>query len=76
MGEFNLESSTWISDCKNRAKNTECQHCNCCNKAIAEKRGKVLNKDVEETLCWGIDLYTRKNIIHILPEIIHEDLRF
>jgi hypothetical protein len=27
-----------------------------------------LKDDVEETLCWGLDLYTRKNVFYILPE--------
>lgn len=34
----------------------------------ASKKNKILDVDVEESLAWGIDLYTRKNIFHLLPE--------
>ena len=39
----------------------------CLNQAILRNRSKVLNADVEETICWGIDIYTRSNIYFSLP---------
>ncbi len=32
----------------------------------------MLNTDVEETICWGIDLYTRSNIYFSLPNTKQE----
>ena len=35
-----------------------------------------MNKEVEETLCWGIDPYTRKNIFYLLPDNLEVDMKF
>ncbi|EAS04619.2 SET domain protein (macronuclear) [Tetrahymena thermophila SB210] len=68
MGDFNLEACTWNSKCLNRASRVECIECECKNQQISKNERQVVGRDVEETLCWGIDLYTKKNIFYILPE--------
>ncbi|KAL4455403.1 hypothetical protein ABPG74_012555 [Tetrahymena malaccensis] len=68
MGDFNLEACTWNSKCLNRASRVECVECECKNQQISKNERQVVGRDVEETLCWGIDLYTKKNIFYILPE--------
>jgi len=37
---------------------------------------KKLNLDVRETWCWGIDIYTRKNLIFCLPMQLTFEERF
>ena len=32
-----------------------------------------MEKDLEDSWVWGIDLYTRKNILLSLPELFKED---
>ncbi|KAL4503070.1 hypothetical protein ABPG72_014299 [Tetrahymena utriculariae] len=68
MGDFNLEACTWNSKCLNRASRVECVECECKNQQISKNERQIIGRDVEETLCWGIDLYTKKNIFYILPE--------
>jgi hypothetical protein len=43
---------------------------------MIRKTRKAVGKDVEETMSWGIDIYTRKNIIFVLPETVSEDEKF
>ena len=72
LGDFSYELSTWLSKCPNRAQKIECDknaHDGVCkNMGIGMKQRKILGIDVEETLSWGIDIYTRKNIFMVLPE--------
>lgn len=72
LGEFSYEQSTWISSCPNRAQMIECDESShkgfCKNMGIGLKQRKKLGDDVEETLSWGIDIYTRKNIFMVLSE--------
>ena len=32
-----------------------------------ENNAKKLGKDVSEAYCWGIDAYTKNNIVYCLP---------
>jgi [histone H3]-lysine4 N-trimethyltransferase ATXR3 len=69
MGNFNNEFMFWESTCPNRKNRIECENCeNCRNCERAKKKNKILDQDVEEAIAWGIDLYTRKNIFHLLHE--------
>lgn len=76
LGDFSYELSTWVSTCPNRAQKIECDENShegvCKNMAIRLKNRKLLGKDVEERLSWGIDIYTRKNIFMVLPECKEE----
>lgn len=67
QGEFSLKESTWISTCPNRKNRIECtDHDNCDNTRLSKKKHFELDKDLEITLCWGIDVYTRINLFSIL----------
>lgn len=71
LKDFSWDEGNWKSTCKNRANRIECESCNnCLNQSNKLKKEKVIGKDVQEQLCWGIDLYTRKNIFYLLPELI------
>ncbi|KAL4444781.1 hypothetical protein ABPG74_015989 [Tetrahymena malaccensis] len=76
LGNFSLEQGTWSSECPNRRERIECTHHDCKNSQGFHGRQKVLGVDVKETLCWGIDQYTKKNIYYILPENEKEDVKF
>lgn len=74
LGPLNLGKSTWDSNCFCRKNNLECsqEYCGCdsekCkNQDIWRKNDKKLNQDVEERYSWGIDLYTYRNFLEILP---------
>ncbi|CAD8155749.1 unnamed protein product [Paramecium pentaurelia] len=78
MGTFSYVNITWDSECPNRKNRVEClEHEGtnqpCMNMSIQSKQHQVNkfkqeeNADVEETPCWGIDAYTRKVIMNILP---------
>lgn len=69
LGSFKYENMTWESDCPNRKLRIECNHKGkfCSNMGISSKKAKKLGEEVEETLCWGIDVYTRENIFYMLP---------
>lgn len=78
IGSFSLELQTWMSSCKNRFNKIECQ-CEdplCKNAPSWRQQQKRLGQDLEETICWGIDLYTRKNIYLLLPENFSEEDKF
>jgi len=49
-------------------KNIEGHYNNCKNCQISKKERKKLDIDVKETISWGIDIYTRKNIFFVLPK--------
>ena len=86
---FSLIQGTWESECKNRANRIECAHSSveemerCRNSEIKRRKGKSCRTDpnqegefdIEECLIWGIDYYTRKNIIYSLPDHDVIDLR-
>ncbi|EAR85193.3 SET domain protein (macronuclear) [Tetrahymena thermophila SB210] len=76
LGNFSLEQGTWNSECPNRRDRIECTHHDCKNSQGFHGRQKVLGVDVKETLCWGIDQYTKKNIYYILPENEKEEIKF
>ncbi|KAL4493614.1 hypothetical protein ABPG72_004107 [Tetrahymena utriculariae] len=76
LGNFSLELGTWNSECPNRRERIECTHHDCKNSQGFHGRQKVLGVDVKETLCWGIDQYTKKNIYYILPETEKEEIKF
>ncbi|CAD8179326.1 unnamed protein product [Paramecium octaurelia] len=78
MGTFNYSEIKWDSECPNRSNRIECREHEgtdrpCSNMQIQLKQYLINrtnfgdNADVEETLCWGIDVYTRNVIINILP---------
>ncbi|KRX01790.1 hypothetical protein PPERSA_00163 [Pseudocohnilembus persalinus] len=72
IGDFNLESLKYDSSCFNRKNRIECSFCvkkwGCKNSGSSGKKEKILNENLKESLCWGMDLYTRKNIYYVLPE--------
>ncbi|EGR30374.1 SET domain protein, partial [Ichthyophthirius multifiliis] len=68
LGDFSLENATWNSECPNRKERMECLHHECKNAQGRLKLQKIIDQDVQETLCWGIDLYTKKNLHYILHE--------
>ena len=68
---FSYESSTWVSRCKNRVNKIECDEKShngkeCKNMAIRKGQEKKLDIDVKETLCWGLDVYSRNIIAYVL----------
>ena len=70
FGNFNNEHQHWDSQCPNRKDRVECS-CDtleCKNSQRRLKQHKLLDVDVKEAISWGIDLYTRKNIFHLLHE--------
>lgn len=70
MGYFSYAQIAWESMCPNRRNRVEClehegTNYRCHNQAIQHKEYMKIGidcADVEETMCWGIDSYTRKNI--------------
>ena len=80
LGPFNLDNSRWKCSCKDRSNNIECDpnicKCdvnNCKNLSLYKKEYKRINIDVEERYSWGIDLYTYRNLLYILPENFDTD---
>jgi hypothetical protein len=43
---------------------------------LYKKEYKQINVDVEERYSWGIDLYTYRNLLYILPENFDNDNQF
>ena len=83
LGPFNLDNSRWDCSCKDRANNIECDpdicRCDknkCKNLSLYNKEYKEINKDVEERYSWGIDLYTYRNLLYILPENFDTDSQY
>lgn len=74
LGSFSYDKSTWVSNCKNRMNKIECNHKDrtCANMSIKLNKRKELGVDVEERLCWGLDLYSR-NLITFLLGNNHKD---
>ena len=80
LGNLNLENGHWESLCCDRHKNIECIPSICkCDKNICKnmpfynKKYQIMNKDVEERYAWGIDLFTYRNLLNLLPDNIERD---
>ena len=53
--------------------NTDEHRIKCKNLQITNNHFKLMEKDLKECWAWGIDLYTRKNILLSLPEGFTDD---
>ena len=80
LGNLNLENGHWESQCCDRKNNIECipNLCKCDSKICKNmpfynKKYKIMNKDVEERYAWGIDLFTYRNLLNLLPDNIERD---
>lgn len=68
------------SSCKDKAASVECgPRCKCgpgCkNRPITSGEEMKIEKDVVLKLCWGVDLFTRKNIFFLTPSFLSNDER-
>ena len=73
--EISKFRNTYKSTCKDKASNIECDdNCgcnqNCINRPIQQKNTEQLKKRVEVKLCWGADLFTRKNLCCLMPSYL------
>ena len=82
LGPHCLEKESWKSNCPCRSNNLECnyQKCKCSyatckNRAVTNKQNKLIETDVVERYSWGIDLYTFRNLLDLLPENFSEDVK-
>lgn len=78
LGSFSLEKGSWVSNCPNRRNRVECNCAEgaCNNSSSAKSKEKTVGVDVLETICWGLDIYTRKNIFFILPENTKDEAKY
>lgn len=64
-----LEKERFLTDCQCLSQNTECgNECgcfgkNCLNSAIQQKAILKLGEDIVEQDSWGMDCYTRRNVL-------------
>lgn len=70
MWGCSLEAERFNTQCSCLARNLECssrcgcaQEGKCLNRAVSLRNALVLGKDVCEIDSWGMDCYTRRNII-------------
>ncbi len=82
LGPHCLERESWKSDCPCRSNNLECNYerCKCSystckNRAVTNKQNKQIDTDVVERYSWGIDLYTFRNLLDLLPENFSEEFK-
>lgn len=82
LGPHCLEKESWNSKCPCRSNNLECNYekCKCSfssckNRAVTNKQNKQIDIDVIERYSWGIDLYTFRNLLDLLPENFSEDFK-
>ena len=67
------EAEAFQTGCACLADNMECgQGCacseaSCANRAVSRRRALVVGQDVSEGNVWGMDCYTRKNILDGVP---------
>jgi len=79
LGPYLHDKQTWDSACCGRAVSMECdENCGCdltvCqNRPISGHKRKVLNKDIVEKFCWGIDYATHRAVTIVLPDFENID---
>lgn len=70
--QFNISQGGWKCECIDKQLSIECDdNCkcdpNCSNRLIQQGKREVFGKTINTQLCWGIDLFTRNSIFHMLP---------
>eukprot|EP01083_Nonionella_stella_P101066 286027_1 len=79
LGPFENELMTFKSECVDRKMLAECSDAcgctseSCRNRSITLGQGMKLGKDVKKVMTFGIDPYTRLNLIKILPRGLSPD---
>eukprot|EP01083_Nonionella_stella_P276925 941403_1 len=79
LGPFENELMTFKSECVDRKMLAECSDAcgcssdSCKNRSITLGQGMKLGKDVKKVMTFGIDPYTRLNLIKILPRGLSPD---
>lgn len=80
FARYSPEIAAFASDCCDKQRNIECgESCGCgadCkNRQISKARQLELGKDIAVKLCWGIDLFTRKNLFLLIPLFLSIEAR-
>ena len=72
-----LEDEAFKTQCGCLAQHLECgQACGCAqdgrclNRAVTQRHALVIGKDVQEIDAWGMDCYTRRNIIDGMARVM------
>lgn len=74
LGSYNVEAEGFVSGCTCLQRNTECDSacaCSsevCLNRAVTNRKTLVMGVDVDEVDSWGMDCYTRRNILDAVLE--------
>lgn len=80
LGPLSLADETWLSLCTDRKRKMECdkEKCGCAgkeckNRGITDRKLKKMGIDVQEIESWGIDWFTIRLIISVMPKNITEE---
>lgn len=81
LGPLSLADETWLSECEDRKRKVECDReacgckaVKCMNRSITDGETKKMGVHVQEIESWGVDYFTIKLIIAIMPKNISSEV--
>eukprot|EP00826_Nyctotherus_ovalis_P047372 TRINITY_DN5443_c0_g1_i11.p1 TRINITY_DN5443_c0_g1~~TRINITY_DN5443_c0_g1_i11.p1 ORF type:complete len:561 (+),score=118.46 TRINITY_DN5443_c0_g1_i11:303-1985(+) len=81
LGPLSLADETWLSECGDRKRKVECNRevcgcksMKCMNRSITDGETKKMGVHVQEIESWGVDYFTIKLIIAIMPKNISSEV--